>query len=377
MIPGVNGNDIITSRDTVGHRWTDSHRSLSEEADWSPIKSPRRLRRRHLKSRIARRKFENNRHEDLEILYVGLGDKREGKLDTGNGSDVVGSYKYNEIPAIWESLQANDKEQGATPKWRQLPTSEEISRFKKLVQQTMACRKLPALTLVLVKDGQVVLRANLGHADPENQVPVSRNTRFAIGSLTKAFTSTLVSELLMKRNLSLDTAINELIPYNFTLMDEVRTRTVTARDLLGHRTGVPGYFHALLMGFPAYVTRQELVSRLRYIPAVVPLRYQFLYNNYLYTLAAHVVEKMTSRRWEVLLRDVILKPLGMRSTGFVDEVDDFAHFALPCALLNGTFKNLMPQLLFQAGAVYRVMLLGPIPGGLSRLRVDTVATVSH
>ena len=81
------------------------------------------------------------------------------------------------------------------------------------------------------------------------------------------------------------------------------------------------------------------------MPAVVPLRSQFLYNNYLYTLAAHVVETLTGRSWESLVRDLILRPLGMRLTGFVDQVQDFRHFALPCALLNGTLRNLDPELL--------------------------------
>ncbi|XP_076467633.1 uncharacterized protein LOC143298638 [Babylonia areolata] len=291
----------------------------------------------------------------------GLDDEGKGNFGIANGSDVAGGYKLDEVPAIWEILRVKNskvREEQNLPVWQRLPTSEDVFRFKKLVQQTMACRKLPALTLALVKDGHVVLRANLGHADPEGRVPVSRSTRFAIGSLTKAFTSTLVSELLLRRNLSLDTPINKLIPESFQLMDEVRTRTVTVRDLLGHRTGVPGYFHALLMGFPAHVTRSELISRLRYLPAVVPLRYQFLYNNYLYTLAAHVVEKLTSRRWEALLRDVILTPLAMRSTGFVDEVKGFEQFALPCALRNGSFRNLMPDLLLSvspcgpAGSLY-------------------------
>ena len=101
----------------------------------------------------------------------------------------------------------------------------------------------------------------------------------------------------------------------------------------------------LLLTFSVFFIRLSPNSRLRYIPAVVPLRSQFLYNNYLYTLAAHVVEKLTGRSWEALVRDLILRPLGMRSTGFVDEVEDFSQFALPCALLNGTFRNLSPELL--------------------------------
>ncbi|KAK7098053.1 hypothetical protein V1264_004941 [Littorina saxatilis] len=302
--------------------------------------------------------------ETQEIFYVDVQDDAGDEAIENtfwNDSDVIDVYAYDDVPGIWESRRPRSRSKGQAgvlPKWQRLPTLENISRFKKLVQQTMACRQLPALTLALVKGGHVILTANLGHADPELHVPVTRSTRFAIGSLTKAFTSTVVSEVLWRRNISLDTPIDQLMPDSFQLMDEVRTRSVTTRDLLGHRTGVPGYFHALMMGFPSHVTRRQLLSRLRYVPAVVPLRSEFLYNNYLYTLAAHVVEHLTGRSWEALVRDHILRPLGMRSTGFVDETKDFGQFALPCALVNGTLRNLAPELLLSvspcgpAGSLY-------------------------
>lgn len=85
--------------------------------------------------------------------------------------------------------------------------------------------------------------------------------------------------------------------------------------------------------------------KLQHLPAVAPLRSQFLYNNYLFTLAAHVVEVISGQSWETLMRDRILRPLGMTSTGFVDKVDNFRDFALPCALVNGSFRNLTPELL--------------------------------
>lgn len=61
-------------------------------------------------------------------------------------------------------------------------------------------------------------------------------------------------------SISLDSPISQLLHSDFRLMDEQRTRSVTIRDLLSHRTGVPGYFHALLVGLPAQVTREQLLG---------------------------------------------------------------------------------------------------------------------
>jgi CubicO group peptidase (beta-lactamase class C family) len=79
-----------------------------------------------------------------------------------------------------------------------MPTGEELAEFERLVRLTMRCRKMPALTLTLVKQGRVLLTATLGHADPYHHMAVSRDTRFAIGSLTKAFTATLVADRLKR-----------------------------------------------------------------------------------------------------------------------------------------------------------------------------------
>lgn len=82
--------------------------------------------------------------------------------------------------------------------WQRLPSPEKVRVFERLVQMTMSCRHLSALTIALVKKQKVLMAKNLGHANPEKQIPVSTNTRFAIGSLTKAFTATVVTEILTR-----------------------------------------------------------------------------------------------------------------------------------------------------------------------------------
>ena len=176
--------------------------------------STKRPRRRHQVSRKSGRKAKKTSQTRREVaperLHVALNDDltlhgRVGATGSrGNSSDVIDTYEYDDIPGIWEISRrlrnrGGGKDDDGSPPWQRLPTAEEISRFKTLVQQTLACRQLPALTLALVKKGRVLLTASLGHADPELHVPVSRSTRFAIGSLTKAFTATLVSEVLMRR----------------------------------------------------------------------------------------------------------------------------------------------------------------------------------
>ncbi|BFZ14479.1 hypothetical protein BsWGS_17518 [Bradybaena similaris] len=68
--------------------------------------------------------------------------------------------------------------------------AKDIHEF---VLHLMGCHLSPALTLAVVKDGRVLLANGYGNTSFNEPRPVTSETRFAIGSLTKAFTATLVA----------------------------------------------------------------------------------------------------------------------------------------------------------------------------------------
>lgn len=68
--------------------------------------------------------------------------------------------------------------------------AKDIHEF---VLHLMGCHLSPALTLAVVKDGRVLLANGYGNTSINKPRPVTSETSFAIGSLTKAFTATLVA----------------------------------------------------------------------------------------------------------------------------------------------------------------------------------------
>ena len=56
-----------------------------------------------------------------------------------------------------------------------------------------------------------------------------------------------------------DSPIHEILPCDFRLFDETSTKDVTLRDLLAHRTGIPGNFVPLLAGLDPSITTEEFV----------------------------------------------------------------------------------------------------------------------
>ena len=75
------------------------------------------------------------------------------------------------------------------------------------------------------------------------------------------------------------------------------------------------------------------------MPATKPFRTNFKYSNYMYTLAGYIAEVISKEPWSKLVTERLLEPLGMRSTGMIDELDGLLDIVTPYTLKHG---RLMP-----------------------------------
>jgi CubicO group peptidase (beta-lactamase class C family) len=90
------------------------------------------------------------------------------------------------------------------------------------------------------------------------------------------------------------------------------TREVTIRDLLCHRTGLPGQAADQLedLGY----SREEILYRLRFLRPATSLRSYYDYNNLTYTEAGVAGARAAGKSWEELSVEKLYRPLGMTST---------------------------------------------------------------
>ncbi|HEY6955777.1 MAG TPA: serine hydrolase domain-containing protein, partial [Flavisolibacter sp.] len=96
--------------------------------------------------------------------------------------------------------------------------------------------KIPGLSIVIVKDGAVVVMKGFGIRDLQTRKPVDQNTLFMIASNTKLFTGTSLALLETRGLLSLNDKITKYFP-GYRLYDTTSTKLVTIRDMLSHRIG--------------------------------------------------------------------------------------------------------------------------------------------
>ena len=203
---------------------------------------------------------------------------------------------------------------------------DPLKGFDSFVERTMQEWNVPAMSIAIVKDGEVLLAKGYGLSDVENKRKADASTLFAIGSSTKAFTAAAVMQLVEEQKIDLDKPVINYLP-DFRLYDEYATNHITTRDLLTHRSGLPRHDFAW---YGSNVSREDLYKRLSYLEPTAELREKWQYQNLMYMTAGILVGQIEGDGWEKAVQTKILSPLGMSSTNFsVDEMQRTKNYALP------------------------------------------------
>jgi CubicO group peptidase (beta-lactamase class C family) len=225
------------------------------------------------------------------------------------------------------------------PPWGPEATSDSglSADFAPLVRRIMARDRIPGVAVGVVERGQLVFARGFGYRDVGDQLPVTPDTLFPLGSVSKAFTATAIALLADDGRLSLDAPVRRYLP-DFTLQDPVASATLTTRDLLTHRSGLPRHD---LFWYQAPFSRDELYRRLRFLEPSGPPRAQWRYNSLMFVVAGRIVERVSGESWETFVQARILSPLHMRRTLLsADAVEADSDHARPHALRDGRAREI-------------------------------------
>ena len=168
-------------------------------------------------------------------------------------------------------------------------------------------------TVLVAREGKPVFVKGYGFADVEWQIPNAADTKFRIGSVTKQFTSMLVMQLREQGKLKLqDSLCLYLAPCPDTW------KPVTIHHLLTHTSGIPTYTGLAEWRKVNMVphTIDQMIGFFRNLPLEWKPGEKYAYNNSGYFLLGVVIEKVTGKKYEEALREMILAPLGMANTGY-------------------------------------------------------------
>jgi CubicO group peptidase (beta-lactamase class C family) len=182
------------------------------------------------------------------------------------------------------------------------------SALDKYINSSMKDWKVPGASVAIVRDGAVVYMKGFGVRDIRTHQPVTADTLFDIGSCTKAFTAAAVAILVDEGKMQWDGKVNTYIPF-FHLRDPLADENVTIRDVLTHRTGLPGI--DFLWYVNPHAPREELIRKLAYVQPNAGFRSKFEYQNLMYVAAGYAVGQVAHSTWDEFTQARLFAPLGM------------------------------------------------------------------
>lgn len=190
--------------------------------------------------------------------------------------------------------------------------------------------------ILVAKDGKVVLSKGYGMANFEWNVPVTPDTKFRLGSITKQFTGMAVLLLADQGKLKVDDPV-----CNYVQPCPDAWKPITVHHLLTHTSGIPNftafqsYTKTMRQPSPPADTLKRFLNE--------PLDFQpgskFSYSNSGYVLLGYIIEKVTGGSYAEFLRKNILAPIGMNDTGYDDPATVLPRRAAGYERAGATLRN--------------------------------------
>jgi CubicO group peptidase (beta-lactamase class C family) len=243
--------------------------------------------------------------------------------------DVYGTKNYYtrvSSYADWIDETIKNETNAPTDADKQTELFKNIDAY---IEKAMSDWRIPGLSIAVVKDDKIIYAKGYGVRETGKPERVNEQTLFPVGSITKSFTAAGVGLLVDEKKMAWDDAVTKYLP-DFQLYDPTLTQSVTMRDLLAHRTGLPRANGTLLSSY----NRSETLRRMRFLKPAAPLRSAFTYNNQMYLAAGLALEKVAQTSWEEFIKQRFFAPLKMTASNLsIAALKSEKNFAAPHAVI--------------------------------------------
>ncbi|MED3832030.1 serine hydrolase [Peribacillus frigoritolerans] len=209
---------------------------------------------------------------------------------------------------------------------------KEIESFADpLFEEKMKKFNVNGSSFVVVHDGKVVVNKGYGYADKEKKIPVTKDTVFQIGSVTKTFTALAVMQQVDKGKIKLDQDVQKY--FGGLKMPNQTGKPLTLFDMLTYTSGVDFPDLTNITG-PEYINNNNSIPMKEFfskqMPTVVrPPGEVYTYDNVGFALAGFAVENATNTPFSKYMEKNIFKPLDMKSTSMSFTPDLLEKMATP------------------------------------------------
>lgn len=197
-----------------------------------------------------------------------------------------------------------------------LPSSVQDASIDDVIDREMPASGAPGLAYAVTDDGRITTSGARGVAKMGKDTPVTPDTPFTIGSISKSFTALAIMQLVESGNIDLDT---ELAHY----LDDFSGRpsgSITIRQLLSHTSGF-----STLQGNASHTDStggsEELAHAVKQLATVTPAHApneRWEYSNANYQILGRLIEVVSGSDYQTYVATHILEPLRMNHSFVAD-----------------------------------------------------------
>ena len=216
--------------------------------------------------------------------------------------------------AIDAKRSSFDSSQIVGPSGNYASVAAALSTF---IQHEMADKDLPAFSVALVDNQQIVWAQGFGYADPDAKAPATPESVYRIGSVSKLFTDIGVMQLVERGEIDLNAPIQSYLP-DFQPRNSFH-KDITLRQLMSHRAGLlrepplGNYFD------PSELSLSATIHSLNETNLIYAPETHTKYSNAGVAAVGYVLEKQSGQPFATYLKHAVLEPMGLRNSAFQPE----------------------------------------------------------
>lgn len=197
---------------------------------------------------------------------------------------------------------------------------DAIAQARRFITDTMKVLGAPGASITVIRNGRVIWSEGFGFADVEQQVKVTAETRFRVGSVSKPLTSIALGLLYEEGKLDLDSPVQRYVP-GFP----VKRWPITVRQVAGHLAGIRHYNDGEFENMLHYPTVDSGLSIFKNDSLLFEPGTRYSYSSYGWNLLSAVIEGASGQPFLDFMRTRVFGPAGMTHTGpeFADSLIPF------------------------------------------------------
>ncbi len=194
---------------------------------------------------------------------------------------------------------------------------DALAAIRAYAPEAMAEQGTPGLSIAVTDRTHTLAIITLGYANVEAHTPVTPQTRFAIGSITKSMTALSLLELRDEQRVDLDASVQRYLPWFTT---HSGGKPILVHELLSHTAGIPDDYSVT----PSYLYG---IYVLRTAHTLFPPGTAWSYSNDGFATVGAIVAAVDHRDWAAALQARVFDPIGMSASSAVFTPETMADAA--------------------------------------------------